>query len=792
MKVSKARSLQGVKGAKTAYFMDEEAMPSEEEEDMEEGDYSSEGDDEDDEGADESDEDEEDVLALGSYSTCPPRDILEVLAMASEIEQDFIVTQVTHPRYRRDSMGVSKERIDLLGRSELILDSRDWSSNVVGIASSWLNLDSSYPSFADEAALEEEYEICAHLGLQAFIIDCPCASSSSTYQLPPINLSRKLLSLAETVLSTGGLASSSMQLWVRLPLNEQGWQNWQLINHLTGYNSRIYVSLYLVEDEGDTGKSEMESNEDESLRLLERWKSERVKAIEVNVNLFRETLTSSSKKGGNKKMQPKVKFTLSRKTRHSLLFFMGLFQRLHVFVSGKPKVGDNRYDFSQYLSVIAENVWSPYLELKRRTPLTQYDRFCRQYKDSLRLPLQPLKDNLESDTYRVMEMDPVKYQRYEEAIYAALMDRKKEIGESSSSKKKNVQIDRNFTITLCVIGPGRGPLIERSIIAAERAGLKTNVKICAIEKNKNAVITLRNRARDEADWEGIDIFWGDVRSVNLPPTFSKVDIIVSELLGSFGDNEASPECLVEAQKRILREGGVCIPQKYTSWCAPLSSSQLWMSARDIFGPNESKGLDAYPFVVHFHHVNVLAAELPLFTFSHTSSSSLSSSSSSSSSSLQGHASSSSSNSCYDHNRMATLSFCFNSTTSGHKNKGSKRKRKSMDGGDERIANDTDMQNHKSGNDCLTTVHGLAGFFDCTLYKDVSFSTCPHSFSEGMYSWFPVFIPFPTPMLVRNGDTLTFTCWRKSNGRQMWYEWGISSPSPRPILNANGRSFSVGL
>ncbi len=33
------------------------------------------------------------------------------------------------------------------------------------------------------------------------------------------------------------------------------------------------------------------------------------------------------------------------------------------------------------------------------------------------------------------------------------------------------------------------------------------------------------------------------------------DILVSELLGSFGDNELSPECLDGAQ-RFLKEGGI--------------------------------------------------------------------------------------------------------------------------------------------------------------------------------------------------------------------------------------------
>ena len=43
---------------------------------------------------------------------------------------------------------------------------------------------------------------------------------------------------------------------------------------------------------------------------------------------------------------------------------------------------------------------------------------------------------------------------------------------------------------------------------------------------------------------------------------SRADIVVSELLGSFGDNELSPECLDGVQRcGILKEDCVSIPQK---------------------------------------------------------------------------------------------------------------------------------------------------------------------------------------------------------------------------------------
>ena len=47
-------------------------------------------------------------------------------------------------------------------------------------------------------------------------------------------------------------------------------------------------------------------------------------------------------------------------------------------------------------------------------------------------------------------------------------------------------------------------------------------------------------------------------------TTVKADIMVSELLGSFGDNELSPECLDGAQS-FLADGGISIPSDSTSF-----------------------------------------------------------------------------------------------------------------------------------------------------------------------------------------------------------------------------------
>jgi hypothetical protein len=55
-----------------------------------------------------------------------------------------------------------------------------------------------------------------------------------------------------------------------------------------------------------------------------------------------------------------------------------------------------------------------------------------------------------------------------------------------------------------------------------------------------------------------------MRAVELP---QEVDILVSELLGSFGDNELSPECLDGAMrflKRMPHAATSCVFQKLTA------------------------------------------------------------------------------------------------------------------------------------------------------------------------------------------------------------------------------------
>jgi protein arginine N-methyltransferase 5 len=125
----------------------------------------------------------------------------------------------------------------------------------------------------------------------------------------------------------------------------------------------------------------------------------------------------------------------------------------------------------------------------------------------------------------------------------------------------------------------------------------------------------------EKQWgDLVQLIYGDMRRIEVP---EKIDILVSELLGSFGDNEASPECLDGAMRFLKREwlhakayvlvftdivsslaDGISIPASYTAYLAPISSSKLHTEVL----ANTTKASPETPYVVMFQAVNILSGE----------------------------------------------------------------------------------------------------------------------------------------------------------------------------------------
>ena len=110
-----------------------------------------------------------------------------------------------------------------------------------------------------------------------------------------------------------------------------------------------------------------------------------------------------------------------------------------------------------------------------------------------------MADNLESLTYEVFENDKIKYDIYEESLYKAFMD-KKRYGRFFQTKApvstlQDCPMNSDEEIVVMYFGAGRGPLIRKGLKAAERAQVK--IKVIALDKNPNAIITLRNMIVEE-------------------------------------------------------------------------------------------------------------------------------------------------------------------------------------------------------------------------------------------------------------------------------------------------------
>ncbi|OBS73124.1 hypothetical protein A6R68_12326 [Neotoma lepida] len=326
--------------------------------------------------------------------------------------------------------------------------------------------------------------------------------------------------------------------------------------------------------------------------------------------------------------------------------------------------------------------------------------------------LKPLMDNLESQTYEVFEKDPIKYSQYQQAIYKCLLDRVPE-----EEKETNVQV-------LMVLGAGRGPLVNASLRAAKQADRR--IRLYAVEKNPNAVVTLENWQFEE--WGSqVTVVSSDMREWVAP---EKADIIVSELLGSFADNELSPECLDGAQ-HFLKDDGVSIPGEYTSFLAPISSSKLYNEVRACREKDrDPEAQFEMPYVVRLHNFHQLSAPQPCFTFSHPNRDPM-----------------------IDNNRYCTLEFPV---------------------------------------EVNTVLHGFAGYFETVLYRDITLSIRPETHSPGMFSWFPILFPIKQPITVREGQSICVRFWRCSNSKKVWYEWAVTAPVCSSIHNPTGRSYTIGL
>ncbi|CAN7990973.1 unnamed protein product [Ixodes hexagonus] len=602
----------------------------------------------------------------------------------------FVAGDICPARYAQDVVEENRKNKPVpLVHPDLVLSSHDWSSLVVLKISQWLDVDSPNESTRklSETVLEGELCYAAHVRVQAIII-----SLKGPHCVNLARLTRNFL-----------LVNASYQLvfyvWITLPIesasiertqpackdcgdgggkdhdadrfdDQDPWEWWNQFRSICATDKHLGVALRLT--------ASLPCKE----RLL-RWFGEPVRCLVVPTTLF---LT-------NKKGYP----VLPKPHQEVIRLFFKL--KCQVLVEGSCH-HEHLKHYYQYMDHLYNT----------QAPEDPLGELVRGYEDHLQIPLQPLMDNRESVTYEIFEKDPVKYTEYQKAIYMALMDRKEEF--------------ENSEIVLMVLGAGRGPLVRAALNAAEAADQK--IKVYAIEKNPNAILTLLSLK--ESIWqEKVTVVSCDMREYEPP---DKADIVVSELLGSFGDNELAPECLDGAQ-RFLKDDGISIPCSYQSYLGPIQSHKLYSDVVSLREKDKHPLASLeMPYVVRLQNIAEPASPQPLFSFVHPN--------------KEGK---------IDNSRYKSLKFQI-------------------------------RDNY--------VLHGFAGYFDCVLYKDIILSIFPNSHSPGMFSWFPIYFPIKEPVSLVKGSTLEVHFWRCVGKRKVWYEWLVVQPQVGTIHNPCGRSHSMGL
>ncbi|POS82883.1 hypothetical protein EPUL_004321 [Erysiphe pulchra] len=426
----------------------------------------------------------------------------------------------------------------------------------------------------------------------------------------------------------------------------------------------------------------------------------------------------------------------------------------------KPSITESSNQNVSSRNVSAHLLYLRYLQ-RNQPAQTVIESFGSGYQDFLQAPLQPLADNLESITYEVFEKDPVKYDWYEKAILCALNDWSKESKPTSS-------IDGS--IVIAIVGSGRGPLVSRALKASETSGVP--VQLWAVEKNPNAYVLLQRINKEK--WGGVvNVVKSDMRAWKGPickdinnindvarnrpsnsseTTYGHVDILVSELLGSFADNELSPECLDGVQHVLAPEYGISIPSSYTAHLTPILAPRLHaeISQRSLVEEMATE----IPYVVMLNAIDFLASNAPghpriqkAWEFKHP----------------------------IPNSTLAVSSARRNGGVSGGGGG-------SMCGGDGANEHNVRAAHLKFICKDRGVMHGIAGYFEAVLYDGgangkIELSTRPDTIevkSKDMISWFPIYFPLKNPLYFPDDSELEVSIWRQTDDRKVWYEWLVEA------------------
>jgi protein arginine N-methyltransferase 5 len=168
-----------------------------------------------------------------------------------------------------------------------------------------------------------------------------------------------------------------------------------------------------------------------------------------------------------------------------------------------------------------------------------------------------------------------------------------------------------------ILGAGRGPLVDAMISAIHKLKPRgKHFKIYALDKNPSSTVSLEYKKF--IHWDKYSSVMETViveNGMRLWMPEDKADIIATELLGLFSDNELSPEC-ADGTWRFSKPATICIPQSYSSYVAPICSYRMRQELQraSLIASNHDN-FDKIQ-VVRLRNYYLIGQPQRLFTFEH--------------------------------------------------------------------------------------------------------------------------------------------------------------------------------
>jgi protein arginine N-methyltransferase 5 len=277
--------------------------------------------------------------------------------------------------------------------SDMQLNSWQWNDLVVGRVSKWIDLDS--PSAAvrkvGTKVLRQETAWATHLSLPAVLLPSPrqeCFNYAAVVSQVVLQ-ARHLHAWIEMPLGGDDVGVETTATTGERPSSGPGsgtghdpWRTWNTFRTLCDSSPNLHVALV-------AGKVLPKQS------ALDRWIGEPVRALVLPTNVFvlnrkgYPTLPDAHKRLVLALFKHKVQFVLSGRPRGT---------------TASAALGTEQPQGHEKASLLPYQMYLSFLVSRGSAGMTQMEQYEAPYLDQLQAPLQPLMDNLESQTYEVSEI----------------------------------------------------------------------------------------------------------------------------------------------------------------------------------------------------------------------------------------------------------------------------------------------------------------------------------------------------------------------------------------------------